>query len=71
MAHLPPSVRQEKIYRLMTSKFVVKNPGDFSKDFSARLGIESRRGRDFPRMSRPALGHTQPPVKWVPALSRE
>jgi hypothetical protein len=24
--------------------------------------IESRWGRDFPHLSRPALGHTQPPV---------
>jgi len=34
-------------------------------------GIESRWGRDFPHLSRPALGSTQPPVQWVPALSRE
>ena len=31
-------------------------------------GIESRLGRDFLELSRPAQGHIQPPVQWVPDL---
>ena len=33
-------------------------------------GIESRWGQDIPHLSRTALGATQPPVQWVPGLSR-
>jgi hypothetical protein len=33
-------------------------------------GIESRWGRDFWHLSIPAPRPTQPPVKWVPGLSR-
>ena len=33
-------------------------------------GIESRCGRDFPHPSRLALGSSQPPIQWLPCISR-
>ena len=33
-------------------------------------GIESRWGKDFPHLSRLDLGSTQPPIQWLPGLSR-
>ena len=46
-----------------------------SVGIAARYGldgprIQSRWGRNFPHASRPALGPTQPPVQWIPGLSR-
>ena len=45
---------------------------DSSVGIATRYGpeIESRWGRGFPHPSRTTLGPTQPPIQWVPGLSR-
>jgi hypothetical protein len=48
---------------------------DSSVGIATRYGpdgpeIESWCRRDFPHPSRPSLGPTQPPIQWVPGLSR-
>jgi len=37
---------------------------------AGRSGIESRWGRDFLHPFRPAQEPTQPPIQWIPCLSR-
>jgi hypothetical protein len=54
--------------------FVLRGPGS-SAGIATDYGlvgpeIESRWGRDFPHLSRPAVRPNQPPVQWGPGLSR-
>jgi len=46
---------------------------DNSVGIVTRYGLDSPgiEARDFPHASRPALEPTQPPIQWVPGLSRE
>ena len=46
---------------------------DSSVGIASGYGLDGPRiefpwGRDFPRLSRPVLGPTQPPVQWVPGF---
>jgi hypothetical protein len=60
------------IYKIIYKNVCVPGSSDgIATDYGLEgAGIGSRWGRDFPRLSRPALGHIQPPVQWVPGLSR-
>ena len=64
---------------LLDGYFSLVSPQNGGRDSSVGIAtrywldgpwIESRWEQDFPHPSRPALGSTQPPVQWVPGLSR-
>ena len=64
-----------RLKKLIVFNFVMKMGRDFVVGTVTLYGldcpgIKSRWRRDFPHLSKPAPGPTEPPTKWVPGLSR-
>jgi len=55
-----------RLYRLRVGRN--RSVGIATRYWLDGRGIESRWGRDFPHLSRPVLGPTQPPIQWVTKL---
>ena len=69
------NVRMMVLYILNWEVYRRKWSRDSSVGIATHYGLEgpgigSQWGRDFPHLSRPAPGPAQPPVQWVPGLSR-
>jgi len=59
-------VANSSFFAILRKLLKTRGPGSGLDD----CGIESRWWRDFPHLSRPVLGPTQPPVQWVSGISR-
>ena len=79
VAYVTSIFRIHKIHTLHTLYTVNKHSHFMGRDSSDGIvtrygldgpGIESQCGRDFLNLSRLALWPTQPPIQWVPGLSR-
>jgi hypothetical protein len=68
-------ITELKFFRCFSVRIPVTGGPGSSVDIATSYGldgpgIESRWGRDFPRLSRPVLGPNRPPVQRVTGLSR-
>jgi len=75
MAYFKINLTNMSLYSEISSKLLLISEPASSVGIATGFGldgpgIEAPWWRYFPHLSRPALGPTQPPVQWVPCLSR-